>query len=143
MGQKATTKSLTRMAALSDCFPSSSCLLLREYWNLVPNDNSTHVKETKTWLPFKTLCSLSVPGCAAYHKGVMDLSSLYVSFSHFIARDVLMGIFILSFHKLGVHLHVHKTIPWSSITWSDMIKQNLPAKRYASMLASFQRYSRD
>ena len=45
------------MAALSDCFPSSSCLLLREYWNLaiVPNNISARVKETKIWLPFKTL----------------------------------------------------------------------------------------
>ena len=44
MGQKVRTKSL--MAALSDCFPSSSCLLLREYWNLVPNNNNIRVKET-------------------------------------------------------------------------------------------------
>ena len=51
--QKASTKSL--MAALSDCFPSSSCLLLREYWNLVPSNISVRVKETKIWLPFKTL----------------------------------------------------------------------------------------
>ena len=49
--QKVSTKSL--MAALSDCFSSSSCLLLREYWNLVSNDKNTRVKETKIWLPFK------------------------------------------------------------------------------------------
>ena len=52
VGQKVSTKSLMR-AALSDCFSSSSCLLLREYWNLVPNDKNTRVKETKIWLPFK------------------------------------------------------------------------------------------
>ena len=51
--QKVSTKSL--MAALSDGFPSSSCLLLREYWNLVPSNISVRVKETKIWLPFKTL----------------------------------------------------------------------------------------
>ena len=55
------TKSL--MAVLSDCFPSSSCLLLRKYWNQVPNNIGVRVKETKIWLPFKTRCSLSVPGC--------------------------------------------------------------------------------
>ena len=43
------------IASLADCFPSSSCLLLREYWNLVPNNISARVKETKIWLPFKTL----------------------------------------------------------------------------------------
>ena len=53
VGQKVSTKSL--MAALSECFPSSSCLLLREYWNSVPNNISVRVKETKIWLPFKTL----------------------------------------------------------------------------------------
>ena len=66
VGQIVSTKSL--MAALSDCFPSSSCILLRKYWNLVRNNN-IHVKETKIWLPFKTWCSLSVPRCIAYHKG--------------------------------------------------------------------------
>ena len=38
VGQKVSTKSL--MAALTDCFPSSSCLLLSEYWNLEPNNNN-------------------------------------------------------------------------------------------------------
>ena len=37
VGQKVSTESL--MAGLSDCFPSSSCLLLHEYWNFVPNNN--------------------------------------------------------------------------------------------------------
>ena len=37
--------------------------------NLVPHNNTIRVKETKIWLPFKTWCSLSVPRCAAYHKG--------------------------------------------------------------------------
>ena len=44
VGQKVSIKSL--MAALSDCFPSSSCLLLREYWNQVPNNMCSH-KEDK------------------------------------------------------------------------------------------------
>ena len=42
-------------------------------------------------------------------RGTIDIFSLYVLFSHFRPRDVLMGIFLLSFHKLCVHLHVHKT----------------------------------
>ena len=29
----------------------------------------THVKETKIWQPLKTWGSISVPRCAAYHKG--------------------------------------------------------------------------
>ena len=45
VGQKESTNS--RIAALSDCFPYSSCLLLWEYWNLVPNNTNIHVKETK------------------------------------------------------------------------------------------------
>jgi len=43
VGQKVSTNSL--MAALSDFSPSSSCLLLREYWNLEPNDTNIRVKE--------------------------------------------------------------------------------------------------
>ena len=35
------------MAVLSDCSPSSSCLLSLEYWNLVQNNNNIRVKETK------------------------------------------------------------------------------------------------
>jgi len=65
VGQRVSTGSL--MAAFSDCFPSSSCLLLREYWNLVPNNISVRIKKTNIWLPFKTWCSLSVPRCAAHH----------------------------------------------------------------------------
>ena len=63
VGQKVSTKSL--MAAYLDCFSSSSCLILHEYWNLGPNNNNISVKEAKIWLPFKTWCSLSVPGRAA------------------------------------------------------------------------------
>ena len=40
---------------------------------------------------------------------LMDLFSLFVLFSHFRPRDILMGVFLLLFHKLCVHLHVHKT----------------------------------
>ena len=39
----------------------------------------------------------------------IDLFSLYVLFSHFRPRDVLKGIFLLFFHKLCVHSHVHRT----------------------------------
>ena len=53
------TESLT--AILSDCFPSSSCLL---YAN-VGNNTHSHIKETKKWLPYKIWCSLSVPRCNA------------------------------------------------------------------------------
>ena len=48
---------------------SSSCILLRKCWNLLPNNDSIHIEETKIWLQFKTWCSLSVPRCAAYLKG--------------------------------------------------------------------------
>ena len=40
---------------------------------------------------------------------VIDLFSLYILFSHFRPRDTLMGICLLFFHWLCVHLHVHKT----------------------------------
>ena len=48
---------------------SSSCILLRKCWNLLPNNDSIHIEVTKIWLQFKTWCSLSVPRCAAYLKG--------------------------------------------------------------------------
>ena len=35
--------------------------------------------------------------------------SLYVLFFHFTPRDVLIGIFLLFFHNLCLHLHVQKT----------------------------------
>ena len=52
----------------------------------------------------------------------MDLF-LYVLFSHFRPRDVPKGIFLLFFHKLCIHMHVHKTtlketVPSSNITCS-------------------------
>ena len=75
VGQKESTKSL--IAASSDCFPSSSCILLREYWNLVPNDYNIHVKETKIWLPLKTWSSLSVSRFAAYREGNWSSWCLY------------------------------------------------------------------
>ena len=45
VAQKVGTKSL--MEAFSDCFPSLSCLLLREYWNLLTTNNNIRVKETR------------------------------------------------------------------------------------------------
>ena len=66
------------MVALSDCFPSSFCLLLRRYWNLVTNNNNVHKKETKIWLPFKTCCSLSVPRhCYISQRKLKLLMSVY------------------------------------------------------------------
>ena len=73
--QKLSTKSL--MAALSDCFPFSSCLLLRKYWDLVPNNDNTRVKETNIWLSFKTWCSLSILQCTASSKGNWNSWCLY------------------------------------------------------------------
>ena len=64
--------------ALWDCFPSSSCLLLHEYWNFVPNSNNIPVKETKIWLSFKTWCSLSVPRCTASNKRNWNSWCLYL-----------------------------------------------------------------
>ena len=75
VGQKVSNKSL--MAALLDCFPSSSCILLHKCWNLLPNNGSIHVEETKIWLPFKTWFSLSVPRCAAYLKENWNSWCLY------------------------------------------------------------------
>ena len=51
----------------------------------------------------------SIPTWNSEIFSVIDFLSLYVLFSHFRPRDVLMGIFLLSFYKLCVHLHVHKT----------------------------------
>lgn len=65
-GQKVSTKSL--IVAFLDYFPSSSCFIVCEYWNLVPSYTKICVKEIKIWLPFKTWCSLSVPQCATFHK---------------------------------------------------------------------------
>ena len=38
----------------------------------------------------------------------MDLFSLYGLFSYFRPHDVLIGIFLLSFDKFCLHVHVHK-----------------------------------
>ena len=43
VGQKVSTNCCT--SALPDCFPSSSCLLLREYWNVVPSNTNIRVKK--------------------------------------------------------------------------------------------------
>ena len=59
VGQKVSTN--CRMAALSDCFPSSSCLLLREYWNFVPNNTNVHVKEIKTFTAVQDLVLIFRP----------------------------------------------------------------------------------
>ena len=60
----------------------------------MPNNNNTRIKETKIWLPFKTWCSLSVPRCAAYHKGNWNSWCLYgsevLSFPTFTHASVLL-----------------------------------------------------
>ena len=70
---------------------------------------SLKLVRVKTIIPFaldgsKFGCSL-----VAYAKRAqgIDLFSLYILFSHFRPRDVLKGIFLLFFHKLFVHKHVH------------------------------------
>ena len=40
---------------------------------------------------------------------VIDLFSLYILFSHFRPCDLLMGILLLFFHKLCIHVHERKT----------------------------------
>ena len=59
VGQKVSTN--CRMAALPDCFPSSSCRLLREYWNFVPNNTNVHVKEIKTFTAVQDLVLIFRP----------------------------------------------------------------------------------
>ena len=68
---------------------------------------------------------------------VIDLFSLYVLFSHFRPRDALMGICLLSFISYAhictcIRRHLKETIPSSSITWSEMGKQNIQAKEVYS-----------
>ena len=64
----------------------------------------------------------------------IDLFSLYILFSHFRPRDALMGIFVLFFFISYAYIctcirrHLKETIPSSSITWSEMGKQNIQAK---------------
>ena len=58
-------------------FPFSSCLLLRKYWDLVPNNDNTRAKETNIWLSFKTWCSLSILQCTASSKGNWNSWCLY------------------------------------------------------------------
>ena len=64
----------------------------------------------------------------------IDLFSLCVLFSHFRSRDALMGIFLLFFCISYAYIcrcirrHLKETIPSSSITWSEMGKQNIQAK---------------
>ena len=70
-GQKVSTTSL--MAILSDCFPSSSCLLDAN----IGNNSNIRIKQTKKWLSFKTWCSLSVPRWTAHPKGNWNSWCLY------------------------------------------------------------------
>ena len=60
----------------------------------------------------------------------------YVLFPNFRPHDVLMGIFILFFHKLCIHLHeqllrqhLKEAMKWGSITFCEMGKQHVQAKK--------------
>ena len=65
----------------------------------------------------------------------IDLFSLYVLFCLFRPRYVHQGICLLSYHKLCIQ-YVHmtsfekkKTVFWGTITWPEMGKQNIQAKK--------------
>ena len=79
VGQKVSTKSL--MAALSDCFPSLSCLLLREYGNQVRNNMCSH-KEDKDMAAIQdlvlTFCLKM--RCVPHRKLKLLMPVLYVAF---------------------------------------------------------------
>ena len=72
-------------------------------------------------------------------KGAIDLFSLYVLFSQFRPHDAVQGICLLSFRSLIMHTHARgctcirrnlkKTVLWGTITWSEMGKQNIHAKK--------------
>ena len=70
---------------------------------------------------------------------IIDPFSLYVLFSHFRPRDALMGIFLLFFFISYEYIctcirrHLKETIPSSSITWSEMGKQNIQAKTMSTL----------
>ena len=72
--------------SLIGLFSLLSCLLLREYWNFVPNNNNIPVKETKIWLSFKTWWSFSVPQCTASRKRNWNSWCLYRSNIRFPSR---------------------------------------------------------
>ena len=67
-------------------------------------------------------------------ESAIDLFTLHILFSHFRPRDALMGIFLLFFFISYAYIctcirrHLKETIPSSSITWSEMGKQNIQAK---------------
>ena len=79
-------------------------------------------------------------------------SGLYVLFPQFRPRDVLQGICLLSFHFKIMHTHAHgctglrlhlkETVLWGTITWAEMRKQNIQAKKvYSVVVTSQQRNS--
>lgn len=88
----------------------------------------------------KRLCSkLRGPRCLqlSFTWSRCTFFSLYVSFSHFSPRDVLMGVFPFFFIKYAYILHMHKTIPYSNLTWREVGKQNVPAKKSLFVAESF------
>ena len=66
-------------------------------------------------------------------EALIDLFSFYILLSHFRPYDGPMGIFLLFFINYAymctcIRRHLEETIPSSSITWSEMGKQNIQAK---------------
>ena len=93
-------------------------------------------KSKWSWIYWSSHCWLRcfITGLLETQGVTIDLFSLYILFSHFRPRDALMGIFVLFFFISYAYIctcirrHLKETIPSSSITWSDMGKQNIQAK---------------
>ena len=74
-------------------------------------------------------------------RDTIDLFGLYILFSHFRPRDAFMGIFL--FFSINyvyictcIRRHLKENIPSSSITWSEMGKQNIQAEEvYCAVVA--------
>ena len=67
---------------------------------------------------------------------LIDHFSLYVLFSQFRPRDVLYGICLLYANRMHVPCtciqdtgNLKETVLWGTITWSEMGKQNIQAKK--------------
>ena len=71
---------------------------------------------------FQALSGLEAQGTKVVRERRNEKWTLYVLFCHFRACDVLVEIFLLFFHKLSVHLHVHKTIVFTRISAASMTK---------------------
>ena len=93
---------------------------------------------TNWWIPLFNMKDL-VLYMIIIIKAPMDPFSLILLFFYVRPHDVLMGIFLLFFRYLCLRLHVHKntfersySLTCSSITWSEMGKQNIQAMKVYS-----------